>query len=660
MKLLLFLLASLLPLISFSQTYYGVWEDQPNSIYYFASVDAPTGTMTQVSPLPSVTGYIGPGTSTIKTSTNEYIFRGFTNSGNKLYSIDLVTGLINTSPALTENVVGLEYHCHTDTVYGIWEDAMSVYHLVWLDPVTAAYGSIGSISGMTGYLGGTFTISTHNDHYNFLGWSASGQTFYSIDIHSGNVSSVPFSNNVHGHQYNCTNDTIYARWEEQSTGDYYLVSVDPIAGTMNPINAMPGLVSGFVIDAYGLTADSNQYGYVGYGIGPGPVWINIDTQNGSVISTAASNFPNIAGLEPYNCCPPDSNATNPPVASYSTNSSDTICEGDSITFTVTTANVDSVSWAFQGGSPTTSLNFSETVLYTMAGALDVSLTVFTAGGSNQLFQSGIIIVENCSAFPPVADFNFSADTVCLGDSITFFDLSVDANTWDWSFPGGNPGSSTSSGPITVFYDTIGTYSVGLTVTNNAGSNLLEITNAVTVTDCSQTPPTAAFTSNYTDTICIGDSILFESSGTGATSWFWSFSGGSPTTSIDAIQSVVFNSAGEFDISLDVTNAAGSDDLTESGYVIVKDCATGIRQPIHFEQVSIYPNPTNGFLNIKTELSENTSFSMYNQLGQPVLKGALNTPITQLNLTDFSSGIYFLQLELENQVKMIKIVHQNPR
>jgi len=74
---------------------------------------------------------------------------------------------------------------------------------------------------------------------------------------------------------------------------------------------------------------------------------------------------------------------------------------------------------------------------------------------------------------PVADFSGIKYYICAGTSITFHDASYRSTptSWQWSFPGGNPSSSTLQNP-TVQYATEGHYDVSLTVTNAAGSNTL--------------------------------------------------------------------------------------------------------------------------------------------------------------------------------------------
>lgn len=84
---------------------------------------------------------------------------------------------------------------------------------------------------------------------------------------------------------------------------------------------------------------------------------------------------------------------------------------------------------------------------------------------------------------PIADFdiNGTSATIYPSQQVTFRDKSLNNPTaWLWSFPGGNPSSSTSQNP-TVTYANIGSYNVTLTVSNQKGSDSKTIPNYITVT-----------------------------------------------------------------------------------------------------------------------------------------------------------------------------------
>lgn len=92
-------------------------------------------------------------------------------------------------------------------------------------------------------------------------------------------------------------------------------------------------------------------------------------------------------------------------------------------------------------------------------------------------DSNYIAPTNCLA---IADFVTLTPNICVGNSVYFMDRSLNNPfSWQWSFPGGTPSTSTSQNPI-VTYNSIGTYAVKLVVTDNTGIDSLEMAGYITV------------------------------------------------------------------------------------------------------------------------------------------------------------------------------------
>jgi PKD repeat protein len=172
--------------------------------------------------------------------------------------------------------------------------------------------------------------------------------------------------------------------------------------------------------------------------------------------------------------------------------------------------------------------------------------------------------------PPVADFTASDTTIYVGDNVTFTDLSTNSPTsWSWTFNGGTPSGSTQQNP-TITYNTAGTYTVSLTATNSAGSDTETKTNYITVEEIPVNPPVSAFSASTT-TINIGGSVTFTDQSTNnPTAWSWTFEGGTPSTSSQQNPTITYNTAGIYDVSLTVTNSAGSDTETKTDYITVTE------------------------------------------------------------------------------------------
>ncbi len=90
-----------------------------------------------------------------------------------------------------------------------------------------------------------------------------------------------------------------------------------------------------------------------------------------------------------------------------------------------------------------------------------------------------------SGFAPVAQISVDKQiSECLRDTFYFVDHSSLSNqnpTWNWSFPGGTPSSSTLRSPKVVYHNP-GKYNVSLTVSDVNGTNAQTINNFISISD----------------------------------------------------------------------------------------------------------------------------------------------------------------------------------
>lgn len=84
--------------------------------------------------------------------------------------------------------------------------------------------------------------------------------------------------------------------------------------------------------------------------------------------------------------------------------------------------------------------------------------------------------------------------------------------------------------------------------------------------------------------------------------------------------------------------------------------TGIEDFLSANKFSVYPNPTNGLLSIKTEgNSPGSEYRIINLLGKQVTRGLLYSNTTQVDMNQFSPGVYFVELvgKRNQSLKVIK-------
>ena len=145
---------------------------------------------------------------------------------------------------------------------------------------------------------------------------------------------------------------------------------------------------------------------------------------------------------------------------------------------------------------------------------------------------------------------------------------VPENETEWCF-------GTTFGPGCLSLDLssfAGTTQAKIRIENvNGFGNNMYIDNIAVTSDCQiSLPPVADFSSNVSQG-CVPFQIdFFDESQNGATSWSWSFPGASPDNSTEQNPSVTYFTEGVYDVTLVVTNANGTDQTTQFGYVVVED------------------------------------------------------------------------------------------
>ncbi len=185
---------------------------------------------------------------------------------------------------------------------------------------------------------------------------------------------------------------------------------------------------------------------------------------------------------------------------------------------------------------------------------------------------------------PVASFTVSGGptTFCEEGCRTFtststfdptFSDGAGSATYSWSFPGGSPTTSSQQNPV-ICYPNPGTYSVTLTVTDNIGTSAPSTqTNLITVLDCGP----AVNISASLNTACANEQcITFTdlSTGNNVFAWLWTFTsanGLDVVTSVLQNPTVCFNTVGAYAVTLQASDADGTETGTFPNYVQIIDC-----------------------------------------------------------------------------------------
>ncbi|MBI2281135.1 MAG: VCBS repeat-containing protein, partial [Bacteroidetes bacterium] len=143
-------------------------------------------------------------------------------------------------------------------------------------------------------------------------------------------------------------------------------------------------------------------------------------------------------------------------------------------------------WGGIGITDTTNGTFDPSI----AGVGSHQIT-YTTTGTCGATDTVNIIVNNCNLL--TASFITTTNTICAGDSITFTDNSVGAGitSWNWTFNGGTPATSSTQGPHTVTFNMVGTYNIVLQVGDGASTD--DTTIAIIVNNCIVPAPCCNYT-----------------------------------------------------------------------------------------------------------------------------------------------------------------------
>lgn len=397
--------------------------------------------------------------------------------------------------------------------------------------------------------------------------------------------------------------------------------------------------------------------------------------------------------------------TLPPVADFTANNI-VIWEGESINFTDLSSQAPD-QWEWDFGDGNTSQAQYPTHTYTDAGTYTVSLIAINSNGQDDEVKLNYITVNEITQ-SPVPDFIADQTSILANESINFTDLSTNqANSWLWDFGDGN--TSVEQNPSHI-YSEAGLYTVSLTVGNiignntetktdyievlygpycDAGSNSTYYESITNVTFGSIDNDSGS--SGYADYTAISTDATLDQTYVFSVSYNKTYSSDEVLVWIDWNGNHVFedtekynvangsgaNSPYTYDITVPTDAVEGSTMMRvrlhdtgngpnytpcgDSDYGEVEDYTIdvfSVSQSIEKtlkEKITVYPNPSKGYINIKTELQD-FSYSIVSVDARVLSQGiSKSKEIKQVNLSNLSSGMYFLIIESSGEKYIQKIV-----
>ena len=160
----------------------------------------------------------------------------------------------------------------------------------------------------------------------------------------------------------------------------------------------------------------------------------------------------------------------------------TVIQGQAITFTDMSKGIPT-SWAWEfipvgGGNTITSNVQNPAVTFENPGIYTVKLKSTNPTGSNEKIKTDLVTIIDASYVE--AGFNADFQGTYSGGTIHFKDASLGtAKTWNWTFEGGTPATSSEQNPVVTF-GTPGRYKVKLVVANNFKSSEKEVDDYILI------------------------------------------------------------------------------------------------------------------------------------------------------------------------------------
>lgn len=275
--------------------------------------------------------------------------------------------------------------------------------------------------------------------------------------------------------------------------------------------------------------------------------------------------------------------------------------------------------------------------FNAGGVYEVSLSTSNECGSGANITLTVEVEEQ---FVVAFDANFTE--ACAPFIFEFTDLSSPGtNTWNWSFPGGNPANSTAQNP-TVVYTSPGSYTVSLEAGNGIQSNTASVTDYLNLIEA----PLADFT--YT---LDGNTVSFTNNSSNGDSFEWNFGDGA--FSVEENPSHEFT-PGIYTVSLAVSNGLCSSFISQT----IDVNSTAVHELSNGFKLHVFPNPTQHLLNIQIDGNSNASAkaAIMSIDGKLLLSDVfVGSNDFKFEIGHLPSGIYLLQIDYLDQRIIERIV-----
>lgn len=404
--------------------------------------------------------------------------------------------------------------------------------------------------------------------------------------------------------------------------------------------------------------------------------------NGSnTVSPVSNSSYSVTGTSSLGCVSPTpavSNVTVVPLPSVLISGTNALCIGSSATLQATGAQ--SYSWSTGVTGATVAVSPTVLTTYSVLGLAVTGCTNITALAINALplptvtAVNGAICPGNSYILSPSGALNYTYSS----GSATVFPVS----TTTYSILGSDANGCVSANAAVVTVSVVNTLTVTVsgntvvcegenanliangasTYTWNTGavSNTISVTPSLTTSytvigasgSCSDTSdvtvnvnplPTLVVLSSDS-IICLNESV--EISASGANTYSWNTAQNGAAIVVSPTVTTTYTVTGT-----DANNCSNSAVFTQS----VSDCVALEQQIMQEQEIRIYPNPNQGEFRIET--ASGGELSIYNVLGELILRTDLTAGVHAVELQEQAKGLYVIHLKIHGRTCTQRIIKQ---
>jgi len=230
----------------------------------------------------------------------------------------------------------------------------------------------------------------------------------------------------------------------------------------------------------------------------------------------------------------------------------------------------------------------------------------------------------------------AVNALCPGSCTNFTNLTTNAISYEWFFPGASPDTSTEINPQNICYINPGTYNVQLIATNSNGSDTLTLQNYITV-----------YPNPSPQGVLQSDDTLFAIAGSASYQWYFNGSIINGAT----YYFYVAQTSGDYNVVATDTNGCEVE-------AVINNVLAHAQSEVGSRQLAIFPNPVIETLSVIGYSLSGTAeeISSYNLLGEKISLAVNCCPWT-VDCRPLRSGLYYLELKADEKIFRSKFVKQ---